>query len=229
VVEGRPHAGGYLALLPDHDRAALLGRARRRAYRTGQALMLAGDRSDHVQCLLDGGVKICIDTADGHELLLGLRGPGDLVGELNAIDPQDAPRSASVVALAPLTAASLTGAEFREFLDEHPAAARAVTVLLARRLRQADRKRIQFGALDTPRRVAHVLVELAEDHGRAVDGGTLIDLPLTQEEIAGLIAASRESVARGLAGLRQRGLIDTARRAITVVDLDGLRRYASPF
>ena len=67
---------------------------------------------------------------------------------------------------------------------------------------------------------------MAESHGQPGPEGIAIGVPLSQEEIAGLIAASRESVARGLAGLRDRGLITTARRAIIVRDLDGLRAYA---
>lgn len=224
-LQGGGHLG-YLGLLADADRAAFLKLARGRRYRTGQSLLLAGDHTDHVLCITEGGAKISIDTRDGRQLLLGLRGPGDLLGELAAVDPQGSTRSATVVALGPVAAVAMTGTEFRMFLDDRPRAALALTVLLARRLRQADRKRIEFGSLDTPRRVAHVLVEMAESYGRPAGGGIAIDLPLSQEEIAGLITASRESVARGLAGLRERELIATARRAIVVRDLEGLRRYA---
>jgi CRP-like cAMP-binding protein len=226
---GRVEWGGFVGLLDEVDRRAFLCVGRPRRYRAGQSLMLAGDRSDHVLCLVDGGAKISIDTVDGHELLLGLRGPGDLIGELAAVDAGGSTRSANVVALGPLDTVVMTGQEFRSFLAEHRGATEALTVMLVRRLRQADRKRIEFGSLDTPRRVAHVLVEMAESHGRAVDDGVLIDLPLSQEEVAGLISASRESVARGLAGLRERSLISTGRRAITVRDLDGLRRYARTY
>ncbi len=189
--------------------------------------MLAGDRSDHVLCLLEGGAKISVDTIDGREVLLGVRGPGDLIGELAAIDPEGSTRSASVVAIGPLETSTMTGGEFRAFVDEHDKVGRALMVTLVRRLRQADRKRVEFASLDTPGRVAHVLVELADSHGQVTDEGVLIDLPLSQEEIAGLIAASRESVARGLGTLRDRKLITTARRAIVVTDLAALRRYTA--
>ena len=224
-----PAWGGFVALLDEADRAAFLQAGRPRRYRAGQALLLAGDHSDHVLCLLLGGAKISVDTPDGHELLLGIRGQGDLIGELAAVDAVGSTRSANVVALSALDTIVLTGDEFRRFLRSHPGAAEALAVTLVRRLRQADRKRIEFGSLDTPRRVAHVLVDLAESHGQTTPEGVLIDLPLSQEELAGLISASRESVARGLAGLRDRGLITTARRAITVLDLAGLRSYAKAF
>ena len=224
-----PAWGGFVALLDEADRGAFLRTGRPRRYRAGQALLLAGDQSDHVLCLVLGGAKISVDTPDGHELLLGIRGQGDLIGELAAIDAVGSTRSANVVALSALDTLVITGEEFRRFLRGHPGAAEALAVTLVRRLRQADRKRIEFGSLDTPRRVAHVLVDLAESHGRATPDGVLIDLPLSQEEVAGLISASRESVARGLAGLRDRGLITTARRAITVLDVAGLRTYAKAF
>ena len=104
-----------------------------------------------------GGAKISVDTPDGHELLLGIRGQGDLIGELAAIDAVGSTRSANVVALSALDTIVITGEEFRRFLRGHPGAAEALAVTLVRRLRQADRKRIEFGSLDTPRRVAHVL------------------------------------------------------------------------
>ena len=161
-----PAWGGFVALLDEADRAAFLRTGRPRRYRAGQALLLAGDHSDHVLCLLLGGAKISVDTPDGHELLLGIRGQGDLIGELAAIDAVGSTRSANVVALSALDTLVITGDEFRRFLRGHPGAAEALAVTLVRRLRQADRKRIEFGSLDTPRRVAHVLVDLAESHGR---------------------------------------------------------------
>ena len=145
-----PAWGGFVALLDEADRAAFLRAGRPRRYRAGQALLLAGDHSDHVLCLLLGGAKISVDTPDGHELLLGIRGQGDLIGELAAVDAVGSTRSANVVALSALDTIVLTGDEFRRFLRSHPGAAEALAVTLVRRLRQADRKRIEFGR-STPR------------------------------------------------------------------------------
>jgi CRP-like cAMP-binding protein len=84
---------------------------------------------------------------------------------------------------------------------------------------------MECGSYDTPKRVARALVELAEKHGHPTADGIEIGLSLSQEELAGLITASRESVARSLTALRRRGLVSTARRSIVVHDLDGLRRF----
>jgi CRP/FNR family transcriptional regulator, cyclic AMP receptor protein len=85
---------------------------------------------------------------------------------------------------------------------------------------------VEFGSSGTVARVAARLVELAEDHGQPGPGGLLIGVPLTQVELAGWVGASREAVVRALSTLRTRGLLTTGRRAIRVLDLDGLRALA---
>jgi CRP/FNR family transcriptional regulator, cyclic AMP receptor protein len=113
---------------------------------------------------------------------------------------------------------------FRAFLQERPRLALLLLELLSRRLRDADRKRVEFAAHDAVGRVAARLVELARDHGQAGDGGVEITLPLSQDELAGWTGSSREAVAKALHTLRSLGWVRTGRRRITVLDLDALRR-----
>jgi CRP/FNR family transcriptional regulator, cyclic AMP receptor protein len=75
--------------------------------------------------------------------------------------------------------------------------------------------------------VAARLVELAQRYGEQTDRGVIIDLPISQEELAGWTGSSREAVAKALHSLRDLGLVVTERRQITVSDLDGLRRQAA--
>ncbi len=93
-------------------------------------------------------------------------------------------------------------------------------------LEAADRRRIDVGVSDTVHRLARLLVEIADQQGGPGRDPMVIPLPLTQHELAGLISASRDSVVRSLTRLRDRGLVETGRRQITVRDLDGLRRLA---
>jgi len=99
--------------------------------------------------------------------------------------------------------------------------------MLSSRLRDADRKRIEFGAYDTLGRLATRLLELVERFGEPTERGVRIALPLTQDELAGWIGSSREAVARALQALRARGYVETRRRTIVVLDLDALRRRAA--
>ena len=94
------------------------------------------------------------------------------------------------------------------------------------RLRDADLKRIEFGAFDILGRVARRLVELADRFGEPSPDGIRITLPLSQDELAGWVGGSREAVSKALRTLRDRGYLTTARRAMTIRDVDAVRRRA---
>jgi CRP/FNR family transcriptional regulator, cyclic AMP receptor protein len=99
--------------------------------------------------------------------------------------------------------------------------------MLAQRLRGADQKQLEFASCDAVGRVSARLVELAEHYGQSKDSGVEITVPMSQEELAGWSACSREAVVRALRMLRDRGLIETKRyRHITVLDVEALRRQA---
>ncbi|HEU4480673.1 MAG TPA: Crp/Fnr family transcriptional regulator [Actinomycetota bacterium] len=121
----------------------------------------------------------------------------------------------------------LTVGSFRRFLQEHPRVSLLLLETLARRLRDADVKRVEFTAYDTVGRVARRLVELAERFGESGGEGVKITLPLSQEELAGWSGCSREAASKALQILRGRGWVETHRRGITVIDMEALRRRAT--
>jgi CRP-like cAMP-binding protein len=142
---------------------------------------------------------------------------------MSAIDEE--PVSATVTALEPIEALVVPVDSFMEYLQRHPRVALMLLRNMSRRLRDSDRKRIEFSAFDTLGRVARRIVELAEDFGETDGGdGIRITLPLSQEELAGWTGSSREAVSKALRTLRNRGWIETHRRAITVLDIDSLRK-----
>jgi CRP-like cAMP-binding protein len=157
-------------------------------------------------------------------VILGFRGPGELLGELSAVDQST--RSASATALEPLVALGLPGEAFRGLLDRRPAVTRALLHVLAVRLREADGQRLEMAAYDVPSRVARRLLELAARFGRDCADGVEITLGLSQEELAGWAGCSREGVSKALATLRGLGWIDTRRRRIVVRDIAALRNFA---
>jgi len=219
--------GSLLDRLSPAERSALLDAGTPRRFVAGAPLMREGEPSDHVFVLTSGHVKVCFADRNGREALLAIRGPGDLLGDLSAVDGE--PRSAAVVALGPVRAHVVSAARFRELLANRPALAVAVLELLVTRLRDADRKRVEFGAYDTGGRVARRLVELARRYGERMagpDGPVRITLGLTQDELAGWTGASREAVAKALAGFRAQGWVETRRREVVVLDLDALTRHA---
>jgi CRP-like cAMP-binding protein len=154
-----------------------------------------------------------------------VRSPGDLLGEFAAID-RDQARSASAFAVEPLLVQVVSADEFEAFLEQSPRAAVVLLRTLTRRLRDASRTQMEFGSYDTVARVARRLDELATEHGEPTADGVRIALPLTQEELAGWVGASRESVARALRALRDRGVISTSRRMVVVHDRAALVRHS---
>ena len=212
---------GFLDLLPQavSDRVVLEGRRR---HRQGATLFRVDDPAGDVHVLMTGRVKVVTETLIGRPVLLALRGPGDLVGELAAFD--GGRRSATAVALEETVSVVLTAERFREILLDNPATSLGLLGLASQRLRDADGKRIEFTALDSAGRVARRLVEMAERWGEPCPEGLLIDLGLTQDEIASWTGASREALTRALGAFRKRGWLSTERRRILLLDVESLRR-----
>jgi CRP/FNR family cyclic AMP-dependent transcriptional regulator len=154
----------------------------RRSFVRGQAICHAGQVADRVLILLAGRVKVVAPSASGREIVLAFHGPGELVGELAALD--GGVRSASVVALEPVDVLALAPEEFRAFLDLHPAGALALVRTLGSRLRDADARLMEFATVDTLGRVAIRLVELCDRFGQADGEHIDVALPLSQEELA---------------------------------------------
>ena len=217
--------GGFLAALDERDGAALVALGTPRAYRAGAALILEGDESKHVFVLLEGSVKVASTAPDGRELLLAVRGAGEVIGELSALEGGHSARSASVLALELVRARSIPGQEFLDYLAAHPQAMLLLVRGLIGRLRDADRRRVEFGSFDTLHRVARLLAELAEATGRPAADGVELGIPLSQEELAGMVSASRESVTRALTTLRRLGLVTTGRKSVVVNDIAALRAF----
>jgi CRP-like cAMP-binding protein len=222
-MQQNPASGmaGFWELLDADAAAAIHRHARPRSYARGDALMHAGQDPQEVIVLRSGRVKVSATTPAGRRVLLAFRGPGDLVGEMSAIDEQ--PRGASVEALEPVEAIAIGHQHFRAVLREQPAASLALLRVLADRLREADAKRIQLTGYTAMGRVAFCLLELCERFGAGEEGPVDILLPLSQEELAGWAGSSLESVARSLQSMRGLGWIETRRRAIRVLDRDALR------
>jgi CRP-like cAMP-binding protein len=202
---------------------ALRAAGRRVRFRRGQALFTEGDLADRVFVIERGWVTITSIAPGGREIVLGLRGPGDVIGDLSALD--GAPRSATALTAGDVEATVAPASSLTRALTDAATALELLQVL-ASRLRDADRKRLEFASLDTLGRVAWRLQELAERFGDDTPGGIEVELPLSQEQLASWCGASREATVKALSALRGLGCISTGRRSVVIRDLEALRRHA---
>jgi CRP/FNR family cyclic AMP-dependent transcriptional regulator len=221
-----PSSLTFLESLTPAERDALLSAGRLRRWGVGEVLFREGDAAGSAIVIVSGLVKIHKRGSGGDELILSLCGPGDLLGEVAAV--QGATRSAEAVALQEVEAAAVVVADLRALLAQHPRLTLVLLELALGRLRLADERRLEFATAESLPRVTSRLLELAERFGVAgADGKLAVDMPISQEELASWAAASRESTLRALRTLRELGLIETRRKRLVILDADGLRRHAA--
>lgn len=213
------------AELDDDAYAALAGRLRRDHLARGKDLFREGDHGDALHVVVEGKVKICRTAPDGRENVLAILGPGDLLGELSIFDTR--PRGATATAVVDSVLATLLRDDFHEWLGEHPRVSYDLLRALAVRLRQTNEAMADLVFTDVPGRLAKTLLGLAERFGTAADGGAIhVAHDLTQEELAQLVGASRETVNKALADFATRGWLRVDGRAVLLLDPDRLARRA---
>lgn len=216
--------GSFMAQLDSDVAASLHSAGVERRYRAGTVLLHQGDPSQHVVIIETGWVKVTATSRSGWEALLAIRGPGDILGELSALD--GLPRLATVTALTPIVARLLTEDRLKELLRNSWPLSSALLRHVVANLREADRRRIQYGGSNGDGRIVSLLHELAVRHGRRTNEGVLIDLPLSQQDLASSVGVSREVVARTLRVLRARSIVTTQRRQVLIVEPNLLRLLA---
>ncbi len=192
--------------------------------RRGEVLFHEGDDGDQLYIVTDGKVKLGRTSADGRENLLAILGPGQMFGELSLFDP--GPRSATVTAVTEAHFVSLSHDDLLQWLEGRPQVARGLLSQLAARLRKANDVVADLVFSDVPGRVAKALLDLADRFGRTTGEGVHVHHDLTQEELAQLVGASRETVNKALADFASRGWLRLEPRSVTLLDVNRLRRRA---
>ncbi|WP_406629581.1 Crp/Fnr family transcriptional regulator [Amycolatopsis sp. WGS_07] len=215
---------GFWPALGAADRAKLEELSVRKAYRRGDVLCREGDRAAVVLLLLTGHVRITKATPDGREVVIGVRGEGDVIGELAVID--GGRRSATVQALDELDVLVVPAARFVALCRREVAISWALLQVLADRMRDVGRQWLDLGGGTMTRRVAAQLMQLAVQHGVRRGADIEVSVPGTQAELAMTAAISRESWARVTRELRRQGVISTGRGQVTIHRLGELRRLA---
>ena len=195
-----------------------------RTYLKGQVLFHQGDPGNSLWILVDGVVKVSVGSRRGDEMLLVTMAPPETFGELSLID--GAPRSATVEVVETAKVLILDRDAWTTLMQEDSAFNAAVLRSVAGMVRRLTDQASDFAFLDLHGRVAKLIVGFADERGRPFDEGVVLDLHLTQTDIARMVGGSRQSVNQILRALEDRGYIELQRQSIYVKQLEALRRRA---
>jgi cAMP-binding proteins - catabolite gene activator and regulatory subunit of cAMP-dependent protein kinases len=212
------------AALDDEAAAALMESMTTSHLDRGNILFREGDQGDRLYVIGEGKIKLGLTSVDGRENLLAILGPGEMFGELSLFDP--GPRTATATAIAETQLLALGHEDLDSFLLGRPAVAANLLTALARRLRRANETLADLVFTDVPGRVAKALLDLSIRFGRPAEDGILVAHDLTQEELAQLVGASRETVNKALADFASRGWIHLEARAVVLTDVERLKHRA---
>jgi CRP/FNR family transcriptional regulator, cyclic AMP receptor protein len=190
----------------------------------GERLFSEGDKGDRLYIILTGKIKLTKAAPDGRENLLSVHGPGEMFGELSLFDP--IPRTSSATAITQAELAGLAHDAMRSFLATRPEVSIHLLQALAQRLRRINEVKADLVFTDVPGRVAKALLDLSDRFGVQTPEGMQVNHDLTQEELAQLVGASRETVNKALADFAARGWIQLAAKSVLIFDTDRLRKRA---
>lgn len=193
-----------------------------RRFAQGEVIYHMQDPADALYFVRDGMVKISMYFPNGKEMILGLLGQYDIFGELLLLPSERRPNQAEAVV--DTTLIVMPEADFQRLLQQQPRIAMKFIQVMSTRLWQAQLWQAEVGAFDAPGRLANLLLRLANDFGQPSERGTVIDLQLTQQDLAKMIGATRETVSHSLAQLLEFGAV-LRRRAPMAVNLVKLQEF----
>jgi CRP-like cAMP-binding protein len=211
--------------LTSAEQAALTAAGYTRSWPAGDIIAPQGGPPRSMYVVLRGWVKITVSNDRGDNAPIAARGPGEIIGELATI--ADTPRAAAIQAITNVHALVVPRDRARNVLHRHPHISEELLRTTTIRLQQSDRLRLESGGPDFTHRLATVLVELAMQCAPDAAPDSPVNLPFPQEELAGFARVSRSTLIRGLDELRRLGLVETARRRVTIKSLLALREIAA--
>ena len=188
----------------------------------GSVLFAEGDEGDQLYVIAEGKLKLGTSSGDGRENLLSILGPGEMFGELSLFDP--GPRTSTATAVTDAKLLSLGQEKLLPWLAENPKVALQLLARLAQRLRRTNEAVGDLVFSDVPGRVAKALIDLGERFGKKTDDGLFVHHDLTQEELAQLVGASRETVNKALADFVGRNWLKLDGRAVLITDFERLSK-----
>jgi CRP/FNR family transcriptional regulator, nitrogen oxide reductase regulator len=212
-----------LASLPARELAALAELARAKHFDREAIIFSQGDPCDYVWILRTGEVKIVHQEADGREVILEMISPGEVFGGAVLFMPA---HPATARAMTPVEALSFSGEAYTRLLTTQPEVARRLVQMLGGRLHSMMDLQIMAGER-VERRLAHILLKLADRVGRPEPDGVLITIPLSRQDLADMAGTTLETAIRTMSRFRAQGWVTTRRGGyLLIAQLGELQRQA---
>jgi CRP-like cAMP-binding protein len=205
----------------DDEIAGIAATVSDRTYTKHDFIVREGDPGSTFFFLVSGSVSVCRIMADGREMILAILKEGDFFGEMAMFD--SSLRSASIKTLTDVEVGAIRYTDFLVLLDENPRVGRSLAIALSERLRAANALIAATTSQDIRARLASLLLNLSSQFGEPVDSGTRISLRLTNQEMANMIATTRETVNRTLNRFWDEKLVDMRTAHVIISDPDRLR------
>jgi CRP-like cAMP-binding protein len=209
--------------VPSEDVQRLLQLARRRTFRRGEVVFHRGDPADSMHLVAKGRFAIRVITPLGDQATIAVRGPGESFGEMALVGEKEG-RAATVEALEEAETFCVYETEFARLRREHPSVNEFLIRLLGTEVRIMNERLLEALYLPVERRVLRRLSELTRLYSAGADD--VVQIPLTQEELAGLAGTSRATVNAVLGDAQARGLVELRRGKVRIVDRAGLAARA---
>lgn len=201
--------------LSDDDLAAVARAAWNRSVNAGSFFFYQGDPARHMYVLTAGRVRLSQVTPEGHQVIMRFIGPGEGFAIIAALSHMKYPVSAEAVERS--EALYWDGATIAHLIEEHcPHLGVNAMNLLASRVREFQDRIRELSTERVERRIARTLLRLARQAGRKVEGGVLLDLPLSRQDLAEMAGTTIYTVSRTLSSWEQNGLIETGRERVLI-------------
>lgn len=210
-----------LDVLTDAQKGEVRAMAQMVTIPRGQRVYVPGDPSDRVFLLKVGVVRIAALGDDKEERILAFLYPGDIFGELAVVD--EAPRSHVATAHEDIVLCAFGRDVLLRTIQQTPALGYRITKLIGLRLRRFETRVEELLFKSAHARVAHALLDMANDYGVKDNGGVIIPIRLNQRDLGNLVGLARETVNVVLQDFKQRGLVEATRRSIRIADPSALR------
>ncbi|MCX2698831.1 Crp/Fnr family transcriptional regulator [Ochrobactrum chromiisoli] len=212
------------AKMGDNELDKLVSYASSRHIAQSESIFEQGDDAVTFYLLLYGRLKVNQVTSDGQQIIVRMVHPGDLFGFAKALQRHDYPGTAVAV-----TDSFVLGwpAELWDyFVEQNPGLAMNAIQTIGKRLEEAHTRIREMSTEEVERRVAHVVLRLAQKAGKKEENGIRIDFPITRQEIAEMTGTTLHTVSRILSGWESKGLVLGGRQKLTVTNTQGIRRLA---